>query len=355
MSKKSNQPDSDPKRKKKRAGKKSACSRMFDFAAETGLWASAGAMAGAANYFYEFSMKPVKHDPSKDGDPEEDPYVKGRIWMNSHPLREDWYEKADDGLRIHANFIPSPLPEGDHRYAICVHGYSDTSESVGQYAMVYRDRYGMNVLLPDLRGHGKSEGTYVGYGYHDRLDMIVWVDRILHRDPKAMILLHGISMGAATVMMTTGEHLPSNVMACVEDAGYSTAVEEFRHVYNNLDPKPPVPVDVMMPALRAVALIRSGYELGQASPVEAVKRSVTPTLFIHGEADSFIPCSMMRKLFEAAACKKMCLLVKGAEHVESVVADPEGYWAKVDSFLATVAPELAEKKWQRDCSPVVNN
>ena len=314
MSKKSNKPDSDPKRKKKRAGKKSACSRMFDFATETGLWASAGAMAGAANYFYEFSMKPVKHDPSKDGDPEEDPYVKGRIWMNSHPLREDWYEKSDDGLRIHANFIPSPQPEGEHRYAICVHGYSDTSESVGQYAMVYRDRYGMNVLLPDLRGHGKSEGTYVGYGYHDRLDLIVWVDRILHKDPKAMILLHGISMGAATVMMTTGEHLPSNVMACVEDAGYSTA------------------------------LVRSGYELGQASPVEAVKRSVTPTLFIHGEADSFIPCSMMKKLFAAAACKKMCLLVKGAKHVESVVVDPEGYWAKVDSFLATVAPELAEKK-----------
>ena len=141
----------------------------------------------------------------------------------------------------------------------------------------------------------------------------------------------------------------------MEDAGYSTAVEEFRHVYNNLDPKPPVPVDVMMPALRAVALIRSGYELGQASPVEAEKRSVTPTLFIHGEADSFIPCSMMKKLFAAAACKKMCLLVKGAKHVESVVVDPEGYWAKVDSFLATVAPELAEKKWQRDCSPVVNN
>ena len=225
MSKKSNKPDSDPKRKKKRAGKKSAGRLMFDLAVENGLWASAGAMAGAANYFYEFSMKPVKHDSSKDGDPEEDPYVKGRIWMNSHPLREDWYEKSDDGLRIHANFIPSPQPEGEHRYAICVHGYSDTSESVGQYAMVYRDRYGMNVLLPDLRGHGKSEGTYVGYGYHDRLDLIVWVDRILHKDPKAMILLHGISMGAATVMMTTGEHLPSNVMACVEDAGYSTAVD----------------------------------------------------------------------------------------------------------------------------------
>lgn len=324
--------------------KKSTGRKMLEFAAETGLWASAGALAGAANYFYDFSMKPVKHDPSEDGDPKEDPYTCGRLWMNNHPLREDWYAKSDDGLLIHSNYIPSPQPEGEHRYAICVHGYSDTSESVGQYAMVYRNKYGMNVLLPDLRGHGKSEGTYVGYGYHDRLDIITWIDQILKRDPEALILLHGISMGAATVMMATGELLPSNVKACVEDAGYSTAVEEFKHVYNNLKPKPPVPVDVMMPALRAVALIRAGYALGQASPIDAVKRSVTPTLFIHGEADTFIPCSMMKKLFAAAACEKMYLIVKGAEHVKSVVVDPEGYWSKVDSFLHTVAPELAEIK-----------
>ena len=204
--------------------------KMIRFLAGMGIWAGSGAMLGAANYFYEFSMKPVKRDTSVDSKPEEQPYVRGRRWMNNHPERTDWFEMSEDGLRIHANFISSPNPDGDHRYAICVHGYSDTSESVGQYAMVYRDIYGMNVLLPDLRGHGKSEGTYVGYGYHDRLDIIVWIDRILEKDPEAMILLHGISMGAATVMMTTGEKLPSNVKACVEDAGYSTAVEEFKHV-----------------------------------------------------------------------------------------------------------------------------
>ena len=340
MNKKNNKEQEEQREEKK----KSAAGKFLDFAAETGFWAGAGAMAGAANYFYEFSMKPVKHDPSHDLDPQELAYTRGRIWMNEHPLREDWFAKSDDGLRIHANYIPSPLPEGDHRYAICVHGYSDTSESVGQYAMVYRDIYGMNVLLPDLRGHGKSEGTYVGYGYHDRLDIIVWIDRILEKDPEAMILLHGISMGAATVMMTTGEKLPSNVKACVEDAGYSTAVEEFKHVYNHLEPKPPVPVDVMMPALRAVAFVRAGYALGQASPLDAVKRSVTPTLFIHGEADDFIPCSMMKKLFAAASCEKMSMLVKNAKHVQSVVVDPAGYWAKVNSFLAKVAPELAEQK-----------
>ena len=333
------------KKAAKRLSKKTSKKRFgaldaLEFIGETGIYAGTGAILGAANYFYDFSMKPVLHDSSADGDPSEQPYVRGRIWMNEHPLREDWYRMSEDRLRIHANFIPSPVPEGDHRYAICVHGYSDTSESVGQYAQVYRDKYGMNVLLPDLRGHGGSEGTYVGYGYYDRLDMIIWIDEILQRDPQALIILHGISMGAATVMMTTGEKLPSNVKACIEDAGYSTAIDEFIEVYNNLEDKPPVPPEILMPSLRAIGLFRAGYDLEKASPLDAVRRSKTPTLFIHGEADTFIPCSMMNTLFEAAVCEKMCMLVPGAAHVMSVVVDPEGYWNKVDSFLSLVDPAL---------------
>ena len=328
-------------KKKKRKDKRMKTLKFF---AETGLCVGTGALIGAANYFYDFSMKPVKHNSENDDKEDERLYTEGRIWMNTHPAREAWFEMSDDSLRIHANFIPSPVEDGDHRYAICVHGYSDTSESVGQYARVYRDRYGMNVLLPDLRGHGRSEGTYVGYGYHDRLDMIIWIDRIIRRDPQASIILHGISMGAATVMMTTGEPLPSNVKACVEDAGYSTAIEEFTQVYNNLADRPPVSADVIMPALRAVALFRAGYDLSKASPIDAVRRSKTPTLFIHGAADSFIPSWMMDKLFEAASCEKMSMLVPGAEHVKSVVVDPEGYWKKVDRFLAQVDPALIEKR-----------
>lgn len=324
--------------------KKSTGLKALKFAAGTGLCVGAGALVGAANYFYEFSMKPIQRDKSHDGEPQEQPYMRGRRWMNKHELREDWHARGEDGLVIHANFIPSPVPGGDHRYAICVHGYSDSAESLGQYAMVYRDTYGMNVLLPDLRGHGKSEGTYVGYGYHDRLDLIIWIDKVLERDPEASIILHGISMGAATVMMATGEHLPSNVKACVEDAGYDTAIGEFKEVYNNLEQKPPVPVEVLLPILRGIAVVRAGYDLTKASPIDAVRRSKTPTLFIHGECDSFIPCSMMKRLFEAASCEKMCLLVPGAEHVMSVVVDPEGYWNKVDTFLKSVSPDLVERR-----------
>ena len=302
----------------KRTKKKSAVRKAVDLAVGTGLCAGAGVMVGIANYFYDFSMKPIRRDTS--------------------------HERAEDGLRIHANYIPSPVKGGDHRFALCVHGYSDSAESMGVYAMVYRDVYGMNVVMPDLRGHGKSEGTYVGYGYHERRDIIIWIDRILQIDPEAVIILHGISMGAATVMMVTGEKLPSNVKACIEDSGFSTAMEEFAHVFGTLKKKPPISSDFLLPILKNIGILRAGYNLNDASPLDAVKRSITPTLFIHGEADSFIPCSMMTKLFEAASCEKMCMLVPKAEHVKSVVQDPEGYWAKIESFLKLVDPQLVERK-----------
>ena len=95
--------------KKRQQKERSALREAVGFVSETGLWAGAGALVGIANYFYDFSMKPVKHDPARDGDPDEMPYTKGRIWMNTHPERRDWYERAEDGLRIHANFIPSTV------------------------------------------------------------------------------------------------------------------------------------------------------------------------------------------------------------------------------------------------------
>ena len=53
---------------------------------------------------------------------------------------------------------------------------------------------------------------------------------------------------------------------------------------------------------------------------------------------------MMHKLFDAASCEKMCMVVPGAEHVKSVVADPEKYWAKVENFLQLVDPAITERR-----------
>jgi len=306
-------------------------------ALEAGVCVGVGALIGAANYFYKFAMTPKAHDPRGDEDEVFRPFVEGREWMNTHPAREDWLIRSEDGLQLHANYIPAE--KADHKYAICVHGYADTSESMGYFGKIYRDRYGMNVLLPDLRGHGGSEGDYVGYGWDDHFDLISWIDEILRRDPEAVMILHGISMGAAAVLLTTGEKLPSSVRAAIEDCGYSSAMEVCKNVYNGLGDMP-VPAEVMLQLVRVITRIRAGYDLKLAEPIEAVKRSETPTLFIHGELDDFVPSSMMAKLYAAAACKKDQLWVPGASHVQAALFEPDTYWDKVEAFLEETDGQL---------------
>ena len=254
---------------------------------------------------------------------------------------EDVYTDSFDGLRLHARYYhsaeASPL-------VICCHGYRSTAFKDFCAGSQYLLEKGFNVLIIDERAHGTSGGNVISFGINERQDVLTWANWAVRRFGPVPMYLFGISMGAATVMMVTGERLPSNVKACVEDAGFSTALEEFAHVYSTLKEKPPISSDILLPIMRRIAMVRAGYDLNRASPLDAVKRSVTPTLFIHGEADDFIPISMMHKLFEAASCEKMCMVVPKAEHVQSAVVDPEGYWDKVDSFLKLVDPAIVEKR-----------
>ncbi len=82
-----------------------------------------------------------------------------------------------------------------------------------------------------------------------------------------------------------------------------------------------------------VLKLRGGYDLKDASAINAVKRSTTPTLFIHGNADDLISVQMSKDLYEAASCPKELLIVEGAGHAQSQDKDPETYYDTIASFL----------------------
>ena len=126
-------------------------------------------------------------------------------WLDSQP-GETWAQTSADGLRLHACFIPTPVT--GHRIAILTHGYSADWRTMAVFARLYH-RMGYAVLMPDARGHGESEGKYVGFGWPDRMDVLEWIQAAITYDTEARIVLHGVSMGAATVMMVSGETLPA--------------------------------------------------------------------------------------------------------------------------------------------------
>ena len=298
-------------------------------------WAAVGACFGAANFYYRLAFTPRKHDSSLDDTPAEREWTQGREWMNNHPKREDIFLTSEDGLQLHANFIPQENEEC-HRYAICVHGYGDSAEGVGLFARQYYEAYGMHVLLPDLRGHGASEGNVVGMGLPDSGDLQRWIRWIVQQDRDAEIVMHGVSMGAAAILQATGKRLPSQVKAVVSDSAYTSAQDELRFQYNQK--KHLIPTGLMMFFLRIVCRLRAKFDFFQASPVRAVEDSVTPTLFIHGEDDEVVPPSMMPRLFEAAGCKKEFLWIGGAGHIGAVIEDPDTYWARVEKFYKKLSP-----------------
>ncbi len=313
----------------------SSAKKNAEFLLDLAAWAAVGACFGAANFYYRLAFTPRKHDSSLDDTPAEREWTQGREWMNNHPKREDIFLTSEDGLQLHANFIPQENEEC-HRYAICVHGYGDSAEGVGLFARQYYEAYGMHVLLPDLRGHGASEGNVVGMGLPDSGDLQRWIRWIVQQDRDAEIVMHGVSMGAAAILQVTGKRLPSQVKAVVSDSAYTSAQDELRFQYNQK--KHLIPTGLMMFFLRIVCRLRAKFDFFQASPVRAVEDSVTPTLFIHGEDDEVVPPSMMPRLFEAAGCKKEFLWIGGAGHIGAVIEDPDTYWARVEKFYKKLSP-----------------
>ncbi len=308
-----------------------------------GLVGLAAAVAGAVggnhalgNYLYEqVNHPPLRAPETEDVNPIQQ---EGRLWARGMDGFEEATLTATDQVRLWAAVRRAGDP-GEHRWAVCVHGYSDTYEAMGAQGLWYHS-HGWNVLMPDQRAHGRSGGKCIGWGYLERLDMLGWINWILRRDTEAEIVLHGASMGGATVLMVTGGPVPRQLRAVISDCSYTSFEEEAKHVIKNHaetlapDMSLPVPAGLLFSALRRATLRRAdGFDLRDAAPVEAVRQSKTPTLFIHGVEDDFVPAPMMGRLYQAAACPKRFLWVPGAGHVASAGTDPELYWSAVDEFL----------------------
>ena len=286
------------------------------------------------NYFYNLALNP---DTPKDivfGTPEEAEATSGQVldsdiqWLLTESNYPDETLTSFDNLNLHAYKV---LNQNDsNKWVITVHGYTSEGINMSSYAKKYYD-IGYNVLIPDLRSHGLSEGDYIGMGWDDRLDIIDWINTILEYNPNAEIVLHGVSMGAATVSMVSGEDLPSNVKAIVADCGYTSVWDEFAYQLDDLFSLPEFPI---LNVSSLVAKVRAGYFLGEASTLKQVAKSKTPILFIHGDEDDFVPYYMMEELYNATSSEKEMLTIKNAGHAKASEVDPETYWTTVSNFTS---------------------
>ena len=235
--------------------------------------------------------------------------------------------KAD----LHGVYYANAETADTHRWALVLHGYRGDYTGALQLAAPYYEA-GYQVIAPDLRACGESEGDYVGMGWLDRKDVLQWIDYIIEQDPEAKIVVHGISMGAATTMMTAGESTPDNVKAFVEDCGYTSVWDIFS---SELQLRFGLPEFPILYTASGVARLRAGYSFTEASALAQVARCEKPMLFIHGTADDFIPYEMMDTLYNAKpGDNKAELTAEGAGHGEAMYALGDSYWDTVFDFIA---------------------
>lgn len=288
-------------------------------------------LGAAGNYFYSYAVVPAKKEfLAASSSKKSTQLITAEKWFDAN--HNNWQLTSKDGLELSAYYLPAKTNQ--HKTAIIAHGYMGQAADMSQYAKIYHD-LGYNVLLPDARGHGKSEGNYIGFGWPERKDYLQWIKYVNKKEPRTEIILHGVSMGAATIMMTSGEKLPDNVKAFVEDCGYSSVNDELSYQLKQLFNLPAFP---LIPVTSLITKIRAGYFWGEADTIKQLRKNNRPMLFIHGDKDDFVPFSMLDKVYHATKGPKEKYVVHGAKHAEALNKNPDNYQKKITDFTQKYIP-----------------
>lgn len=236
--------------------------------------------------------------------------------------------KANDNITLRGTEYLNQ--EETNKWAIILHGYRSNPSSVLTIGEHFSEK-GYNVLIPSMRACADSEGEYVGMGWLDKEDLKCWINLIIEENKNAEIILHGSSMGAATVLMASGDELPANVKNIIADSGYTSVWDIFASEAKARFNLPEFPVLNMF---QIVANRKAKYDIKEASSLEQVKKSKTPILFIHGDKDDFVPEYMCEKLYDATNCKKEKLIIHGAGHTDGKYREPEKYYNTIFDWIS---------------------
>ncbi len=251
--------------------------------------------------------------------------------------RLEWFSKQNfseieirnsDNQKLYGYFIKAD--EASDKYIICAHGYRSCGKNEFCAIAKFLHESGYNILLIDHRAAGKSDGKYITFGLKESEDMLLWVQYIIDRfGENSKIGLYGISMGSATVTSLCGNDLlPDNVKFAVADCGYTCVYDEFTYHLKNAH----IPSEPVIKSFDIINKALSKCSVFQMSPLQRVKKSKVPILFIHGEKDDFVPTEMVYTLYDNCTAPKDLFISENAEHAESYPANSDKYEQKFSDF-----------------------
>ena len=288
-----------------------------------------GVLVGGGFYMLDFSLAPDPTRANTDSCYRQlfTDYPETREWMDSlrthHALR-DTMLMMTGGYRLHTYYIN----RGSQRTAMVIHGWRDQAIKFFYLARMYERLLGYNVVMPDLYASGMSDGEMLRMGWLDRLDVLHLVD-VFKADT---MVVHGVSMGAATTMMMSGEQMPEDIhdLRFVADCGYTSVWDEFA---GELKKQFGLPAFPLMYTTSLLCQLRYGWNFNEASALRQVAKCQYPMFFIHGDADDFVPTYMVHQLYDAKSAPKELWITKDTDHAHSYKNHRAEYVARVRRFL----------------------
>ena len=291
---------------------------------------------GGSYYAYRIAY----YSPAKGR--EEIPEIKGEKYVVHKAAIRDLYLalkdkpcefvsiQSSDGLVLSGRYYHT---RDDAPLAICFHGYKSCwlIDFCGGADIAFQ--MGQNVLLIDERAHGKSQGRSITFGIKERQDLLCWVNYAIERfGSDICIFLYGVSMGGATVLMASELDLPENVKGIVADCPFSSPMDIIMEVGYQKN----YPMKLIRPFSILGAKIFGGFDVMEASCVEAVKHAKVPILILHGADDSFVPASMSERIADVNPEKIRRFTFPGADHALSYVVDTPRYRKLVTDFVSEI-------------------
>ncbi len=246
-------------------------------------------------------------------------------WYETVPKDDMWID-SPNGYRLKAIFLK---PLKTTRTVIICHGVTENKINSMKYARLF-ERLGFNSVVFDHRRHGDSGGKTTSFGYYEKFDLQAIVQAVRERIGKRALLgIHGESMGAATTLLYAGT-FEDEANFLVVDCPFSDFSEQILHV---LRTETPLRTAMVLRIGNLFLKIRDGYSTSLVSPREVVKNIAIPVLFIHSLEDDFILPYMTQELYEAKEGDKMLKLFEKGAHAKSYNDNPLQYEKTVQEFL----------------------
>lgn len=281
-------------------------------------------IAGAIIFHFSLGRKELKNRVKKNNLKNNlEKYKIDLCWWDNLPFKKVSVLSFDN-LKLVGHYLDLK----SDRTVILVHGYSANYKEMQQYAKFFHQK-NFNILCVENRGHGESEGAFVGMGWTDRKDLMNWID-FLNKESSSKIVVMGISMGASAVCCLSGEKLPSNVVGLIADSPFDNAEREIKYILR----KAGIFKNILVKHLRSYAKRIHGFDLAEADMIKCVKKTKTPILYIHGKLDTYVlPENSINLYNSTSEFLREIVLVDEAGHVMSYPVLGNLYECKINNFF----------------------